>query len=305
MPCYNEAAMLPHSIEAIGNQTEDLCGVELIVIANNCTDRSAQIAQDIGSKFLHTIVVETSQQGKKNALNLGVLAAHSETVFCTDADVLLHPSALSLTLDELETDNHRLVGALTEPLYSAAEANREAATAFALLRHGRRLACRPHRSVSGPLMAFRPKDLPSLNNQIFSAGASPDDTLLSAMIGHYYGIDSIYVNDAPLVTFIPPQSLSDCAQQFTRYRSARQIIEQEHPELGDYFMALDTHCENLIGEALWARWRDISLELGVDFDSWHPIYEAFLQYVDSTRSQNPIYSSEDKWDSVVSTKSLH
>jgi glycosyltransferase involved in cell wall biosynthesis len=90
IPAHNEEAVIGRSLDA-------LCGdrsaqdIEILVVCNGCTDRTAQIARTFGPMVR---VLETEIPSKVNALNLGDQAARSDVRFYVDADVLLRQQAV-------------------------------------------------------------------------------------------------------------------------------------------------------------------------------------------------------------------
>jgi glycosyltransferase involved in cell wall biosynthesis len=81
IPAHNEEAVLGRGIERI------LAGIaplelDLVVVANACTDRTAEIARGFGAR-----VIETSIEGKANALRLGDPACLWFPRLYIDADV--------------------------------------------------------------------------------------------------------------------------------------------------------------------------------------------------------------------------
>ena len=91
IPAHNEGAVLARSLRVLlsGSAPGEL---DVIVVANACTDRTAEIAREAGVR-----VVETSTPGKANALRLGDAECVTYPRIYIDADVELeNSSALSL-----------------------------------------------------------------------------------------------------------------------------------------------------------------------------------------------------------------
>ncbi|KIN64472.1 Glycosyl transferase, group 2 family protein [Sulfitobacter noctilucicola] len=106
IPAHNEAAYLPACLEAVIASEPVAGGAEVIVIANGCTDDTAQIARDFAVKAEAAgwtlIVLDLAQGGKLNAWNQGEAAASGEVLIYLDADVVVSPplmTQLSATLD--------------------------------------------------------------------------------------------------------------------------------------------------------------------------------------------------------------
>jgi glycosyltransferase involved in cell wall biosynthesis len=84
VPVYNEEAYLDRCLTALTSQIEP--ADEIIVVDNNSTDRSVEIAQ----KYPVTIVHEKTQ-GMTYARNAGFDAAHYEIIARCDADTAAPP----------------------------------------------------------------------------------------------------------------------------------------------------------------------------------------------------------------------
>ncbi|MGH9227698.1 MAG: glycosyltransferase [Acidimicrobiales bacterium] len=85
VPAHNEAAVLPRTLTALiaGARPNEL---DVIVVCNGCTDRSADVARSIGPPVR---VLEIPQASKIDALNAGDEAADALPRVYLDADVEL------------------------------------------------------------------------------------------------------------------------------------------------------------------------------------------------------------------------
>ena len=82
VPCYNEEVYLPATLASLAAQ--DFNGsYEVIVVDNNCTDKTVEIAKKFGVK-----VVSESNAGVCFARQAGFKAAKGEIVISTDADTV-------------------------------------------------------------------------------------------------------------------------------------------------------------------------------------------------------------------------
>ncbi|HUY53009.1 MAG TPA: glycosyltransferase family A protein [Candidatus Dormibacteraeota bacterium] len=82
IPCYNEANYLATTLDSIKSQTFD-GKVEIIIVDNNCTDETVQIAK----KYNARVIVEKNP-GVCWARQAGTKAAKGEIVVSTDADTI-------------------------------------------------------------------------------------------------------------------------------------------------------------------------------------------------------------------------
>jgi glycosyltransferase involved in cell wall biosynthesis len=109
IPAFNEEAFLPHLLQSLQKQT---CTIpyEVIVVDNNSTDKTAEIAHKYGAK-----VVFEKTPGYAFACNAGFAAATGEIIARADADYVQPPEWLQNIWDAFEKDP-KLV-ALGGPLY--------------------------------------------------------------------------------------------------------------------------------------------------------------------------------------------
>jgi len=98
IPAHNEEAYLRRTLEAINRQ--HYRPFELIVVANGCSDRTAEIAREHCDKLL--VVPE---KGLSRARNIGAHAARGEMLVFLDADTILEWDALN-TLAQRFTRQH-------------------------------------------------------------------------------------------------------------------------------------------------------------------------------------------------------
>ena len=109
IPAYNEAAGIAATISTILPQlTPD---DRLLVIADNCTDATAQIARNCGASAIER--QDTERKGKGYALDFGLESIASdppEVVIMVDADCICQPDALE-KLARVAVDSKRPVQA--------------------------------------------------------------------------------------------------------------------------------------------------------------------------------------------------
>lgn len=88
IPAHDEEKHIERCIGAISGQS--LSPKEIIVVANGCKDRTAQIARELGAK-----VIETSKSGVSYARNMGAKAAKGSILLFIDADTYMSRKMLS------------------------------------------------------------------------------------------------------------------------------------------------------------------------------------------------------------------
>lgn len=111
MPAHNEARGIAQAIQTVLPQCQP--GDRLIVVADNCSDDTAEVALAAGAEVIERF--DTHLRGKGYALDFGVrhLAANGppDVVMIVDADCLVAPGALA-TLGRLSVEQQRPVQAL-------------------------------------------------------------------------------------------------------------------------------------------------------------------------------------------------
>ena len=98
IPAHNEAAVIGRSLDRLlaGAGPDDL---DVIVVANACTDTTAEIAEAHGVR-----VIETEIPGKANALRLGDAACRTFPRLYADADVEIDLQSVRAIVAALEGD---------------------------------------------------------------------------------------------------------------------------------------------------------------------------------------------------------
>ncbi|HHT9129652.1 MAG TPA: glycosyltransferase family 2 protein [Candidatus Brocadiaceae bacterium] len=111
IPAYNEEQYLTRSLQSMVNQ--EFQNFELIVVNNNSTDKTAEIAERFGAK-----VIFESQRGVGYARQAGFLEAKGEIIATTDADTILPQNWLSRIVNEFEKDEKLVAFGGLYTLYS-------------------------------------------------------------------------------------------------------------------------------------------------------------------------------------------
>src|SRR5687768_3663247 len=86
IPARNEEEFLPATVQALKQQS--FRNFEIIVIANGCTDRTADVARELECRVFEL------PRGLGAARNLGGREAAGQILVFLDADTLLEPEAL-------------------------------------------------------------------------------------------------------------------------------------------------------------------------------------------------------------------
>lgn len=105
VPANNEEAYLAHCLQALMSSDPTGSAVEVLVVANACTDRTVEVARSFKARATERgwdlRVLDLSQPGKLNALNVGDDLASGELRLYLDADVLVSPKLVRMLVSEL------------------------------------------------------------------------------------------------------------------------------------------------------------------------------------------------------------
>ncbi|WP_339638995.1 glycosyltransferase family 2 protein [uncultured Sulfitobacter sp.] len=118
IPAHNEADWLPACLDALCAADPVAGPVEVIVVANGCTDHTAELARGKDPAFeargWALQVLELAQGSKLGALNAGEAAARGAVLVYLDADVLISPPLLAQLAEALVEDAPRYASGMPE-----------------------------------------------------------------------------------------------------------------------------------------------------------------------------------------------
>jgi glycosyltransferase involved in cell wall biosynthesis len=97
IPAYNEAGFLPHTLESLSEAMRALpYAGEIVVVDNNSTDETADIARAFGARVVFEPINQISR-----ARNAGAAAARGELFVFVDADTEVGANVLGQALKQL------------------------------------------------------------------------------------------------------------------------------------------------------------------------------------------------------------
>ena len=99
IPAYNEENYLPAALQAIRAASADLSS-EIIVVDNQSTDKTAQIAQNAGAR-----VISESEHNIGKVRNTGAKNAAGDVLIFVDADTLVPPGLFQKIAEALKDEN--------------------------------------------------------------------------------------------------------------------------------------------------------------------------------------------------------
>lgn len=96
IPALNEERYITHCLESIIIQNYSI--FEIIVVANGCDDKTAEVAKRYTNK-----VIETKKKGISYARNLGAEYSNGEIIVFVDADCILNNDVLSNVVEAIKS----------------------------------------------------------------------------------------------------------------------------------------------------------------------------------------------------------
>ena len=123
IPAHNEEHRLPAMLEAYGAFFAELYGesVELIIVPNFCSDRTAEVAHGLAERFPQIqVLADPGRVGKGGAVMQGCKAAKGELIGFVDADGATPPEAFNDLVENIGSAgciiaSRWIKGAVVEP----------------------------------------------------------------------------------------------------------------------------------------------------------------------------------------------
>jgi cellulose synthase/poly-beta-1,6-N-acetylglucosamine synthase-like glycosyltransferase len=107
LPCRNEENVISNAVEQSLNQTYK--NIEVIVVAHNCTDKTAQNARKFQDPRLRVYELTTVETGKGLGLNYGLKFASGEVIFYFDSDSIIPKEYVEKVVDAIYSKGYDVV----------------------------------------------------------------------------------------------------------------------------------------------------------------------------------------------------
>jgi hypothetical protein len=107
IPAHDEEGGIGRCLSSLAS-TPDLAQVEVVVVANGCTDRTAEAARAFAGEIPRLTVLELAEASKIAALNAGDAACHAFPRIYLDADVLMSGDSVDALIAALDTQDPRV-----------------------------------------------------------------------------------------------------------------------------------------------------------------------------------------------------
>lgn len=88
---YNRALLLAGVLGSLAEQTMDPADLEVVVVNNNSTDETHNVAESFRTRFVNFLLIDEERQGLSYARNRGWQEAHGAYVAFLDDDALAEP----------------------------------------------------------------------------------------------------------------------------------------------------------------------------------------------------------------------
>jgi cellulose synthase/poly-beta-1,6-N-acetylglucosamine synthase-like glycosyltransferase len=230
IPTHDDGEMIGRTLDSILTQDySEAYGYDVTVIANGCTDDTAQHAEEYEQAFaahdlLSLKVIETPQTGKITAINLGLAATEREIVLSVDGDVTFSPTCFDRILDKMQDPTVIVSGAV--PRIQVPECNKGTFLGELQTTGEIAWAARQNDTIPfGDAMAFKRRNVP-----VFHSQANVDDTWLGLSVSHNYGLEAVQIEQEAFAYSFFPTTWSAWLTQRTRWASNNQRVVDRFPE---------------------------------------------------------------------------
>jgi poly-beta-1,6-N-acetyl-D-glucosamine synthase len=228
VPCYNEE-------DTVEETVKNLAGLsypkkEIILINDGSKDRTAEIIEELSSKYTNVRVIQLRQnRGKANALQVGLFASRAEYLVCVDSDALLEDTAPYYMVRQFFINGER-VGAVTgnpcirnrNSLLSRMQLVEYASIIGAIKRTQRLLG--KVMTVSGVVVTFRKKALVDVG--LWDRDMITEDIAVSWKLQKRFW--DVRYEPRALCWMLVPETLSGIWKQRVRWAQGGQEVVIRH-----------------------------------------------------------------------------
>ena len=118
VPLYNLAKYLPDTVKSVIRQDYGFNNIELILVDDNSTDDSFEIAQSFAKKYDNVIAMITEKQSGSASMprNIGLERATGDYIMFLDSDDMLLPNAVSTLVELMENNDADLADGAYEEI---------------------------------------------------------------------------------------------------------------------------------------------------------------------------------------------
>ena len=109
IPAYNEEKALPKCLESLSNQDFPKKEFEVIIVNNNSTDKTNEVASKFKDKLNLKVIFE-KRKGRGYARHSGFKAARGKYILSTDADTIVPKNWIKKTVNFLENGADAVTG---------------------------------------------------------------------------------------------------------------------------------------------------------------------------------------------------
>lgn len=231
MPAYNEERSITRALRSLENQKLEDVTMKIIVVANGCSDQTAQKAEDFSKESKIPVqVIETDVKQKGNAINLGRNNTDDRIVVYGDADCVFDELAIAKIVGELgDSDKYALVGGLDVPDFNKSDPD-SMLCEFQKIMQVERIA-RGRVLAIGRLIGFNQEKLP----EPFPPNIHSEDIWITLLAAQKYEFRAVKVLLDVKVYFQPPLSWNDFLAQETRYEMSMDQLFDKFPDLHEVY----------------------------------------------------------------------
>ena len=114
---YNRSELLRYCLQSLCEQDTDMSEVEVLVINNNSSDDTIEVASEFKDKLNNLKIVTETKQGLSHARNRGYVESSAEWVCYLDDDGKAHTNMVTESFKAIDHSNYSCFGGVYLPWY--------------------------------------------------------------------------------------------------------------------------------------------------------------------------------------------